>query len=278
MIEIHKNLRHRDVKGKKIRESDVIVGLYIYLFLLILVPIYSFFTVDWETIKVLLCIYLPFILFFASIILLTHLFNKVVCVLTEDKLYFFNQSATIINRSTGKIKEYVCDGSVDYADIKQTEFIPAVKRGIIKRREIIAKHVIIKGTDFKIEIINAGKGLIKNIQKFSSNSSESPPLPDFDHLKHERNGIWDEIWEAFDVSRGEGIFDKDTKIEFFNNDEADNAIGIGVISNGVEITFHIDEDGLFMLENTGKRDVSVPMSGIPSIEYLYSQMRGFLYK
>ena len=283
MLVINKNANHKNVRGKKIRDESMI---HVFLFTLpfvLLFPISAVIhQVSWETTQVILLILVPFFLFFLILTLFERLFiSDVLCILAEERLYFFNQTVTRINPTTGRKRESVCSGSIDYEDIRHVEYVPAVRkwRPIMRYTTLVSESVLLQGTDCQIEIVRASKSLIRQIKRYLPNtefSASHQPLPDFKSIQHDRNGIWEEIWTTMEANHGEGIFPEDTQIAYFHNDASLNSVEIDVVHKGREIVFHMDEDCLFMFDQEKNREKTVPLANIASIEELYSQMHSYL--
>ena len=284
MLKKEKNLTHKDVVGKKIRKYILFPGILLYcapfiIFLLELI----WNPVSWETAKVLLVIWSAFLGFFLLLFLLDHFWlKKVLCVFSGEELFFFEAIVIEFNRAKNTKKESFCSGSVAFDDIKYMEYVPSVTKWMLGKRRIARReYVILKGTDFQVQIFEGTKGLIKKIRKMQNSQVDIisvADLPDFDKLKHERHGIWKTIWDAFEDGAVVNLFDKNTAITEFNHKEEDNAITLIVEKNDCEITFNIDEDGLYMFSDYDNSVVEISFSEIPDIKTFYAYLREYVDK
>ncbi len=284
MLKKEKNLTHKDVVGKKIRSYSLFPGMLFYCVPLIIFLFASIWNpVSGETAKVLIVMWSAFIGFFSLLFLLDHFcLGKILCVFSGEELFFFEAIVLELNQSKSTKKESFCGGSVAFDDIKYMEHVPAVRKWMLGQRRIVEReYVILKGTDFQIQILEGTKGLIKKIQKMQSSQADVisvVDLPDFDKLKHERHGIWKTIWDAFEDGAVVNLFDKDTTITEFSHKEEDNAITLIVEKNDCEITFNIDEDGLYMSSDYDDHGKDIPFSKIPDIKSFYTYLREYVDK
>ncbi len=284
MLKKEKNLTYKDVVGKKIRKHVLFPGILLYCAPFIYFHLELIWNpVSWETAKVLFAISAPFIGFFALLFLLDHFwFGQVLCVFGDEKLFFFDAIVLELNRSRNTKKESCCGGSVAFDDIKYVEYVPAKKKRMFGKKRIIHhEYIILKGSDFQIQILGGTKGLIKKIKKMQNKQTSSISveiLPDFDKLKHDRCGIWETIWNAFKNGPVVNLFDKNTAIIEFERKEEDNIIAIVVEKNGCEITFNMDEDGLYIFSDHDNSVVDIPFSKISDIETFYAYLREYVDK
>ena len=152
------NLNPKDIVGKKIREQyfdGIVIGI---LIVVIFFAIYYLFDIEnfaknIVNIFILLVACIPFIILS---ILNRVCIGKVVCVLSEDKLYYFNAFTRI------KSKNEKTNGFVKYSEIKNIEYVSS-SPGIMTK----TSQVIISGDDFNITICNANRSLVKRINKIS---------------------------------------------------------------------------------------------------------------
>ena len=148
----------KDIVGKKIREQyfdGIVIGI---LIVVIFFTIYYLFDIEnfaknIVNIFILLVACIPFIILS---ILNRVCIGKVVCVLSEDKLYYFNAFTRI------KSKNEKTNGFVKYSEIKNIEYVSS-SPGIMAK----TSQVIISGDDFNITICNANRSLVKRINKIS---------------------------------------------------------------------------------------------------------------
>ncbi|MBQ9107057.1 MAG: hypothetical protein IJY56_04110 [Clostridia bacterium] len=153
----NKNLVAKDIDGKKIREQyfdAILVGLFIVV---AGYTIYSLFDIknfldNLLNSGILITCFSPFILL---AILNKFVFGKILCVLSEDKLYYFS-AETRINSRHNKTNGYL-----EYNEIKNVEYIPS-RLGVGAKR---LSRVIISGENFEITVWNANRSLVKEINK-----------------------------------------------------------------------------------------------------------------
>ena len=279
MVKKEKKLNYKDIRGKRIRYPSLRLAFVPYLLLLLPFLISAFWVRDWKTIKIMLLTFLPVLLIVVLMTVLLAVCGKIVCVLTKDKLYFFNQPLIEINRSTGKKKTSSCNGSVEYKDIRFMEYISAVYKWRGTRKNILyPQHVILKGEDYQLTLLYANKYLLSKLNRLVSLPKETCDIPDFDDREHERSGLFESVWNSLEQKLAEQIFDDQTKIDYFSKSEPDNLITLIVSKNGAEITFYIDEEELSMFLENPKMQSSVLLSDVSSVEEIYSQMKGFVDK
>lgn len=279
MVKKEKKLNYKDIRGKRIRYPSLRLVFVPYLLLLLSFVISAFWVRDWQTIKIMLLTFLPIVLVFVLMAVLLVVFGKIVCVLTKDKLYFFNQPLIELNRLTGKKRKSSSDGSVEYKNIKFMEYVPAVYKWLGTRKNILyPQHVILKGEDYQLTLLYANKSLLSKLNRLVPLPEEMCAIPDFDDREHERSGLFEAVWNSLERNLAEQIFDDQIKIDYFSKNESDNLITLIVSKNGEEITFYIDEEELSMFLDDSKIQRSVLLSDISAVEELYSQMKGFVDK
>lgn len=151
----NKNLVAKDIDGKKMREQyfdGLLIGVSVFA---ICYTIWCLFDIEniqnnFINIVILVTCFLPFI--FLSI-LNKFAFGKILCVLADDKLYYFS-AETRINSRYSKTNGYM-----EYNEIINVKFIPS--RLGVKR----ISRVIILGENFEITVWNASRSLVKEINK-----------------------------------------------------------------------------------------------------------------
>ena len=152
----NKNLVAKDIDGKKIREQyfdGLLIGLCIFAIC------YTIFCLsDIENFKNNFLIIVIVVACFSPFILLAILnrfaFGKILCVLAENKLYYFNAE---IRKNSRHNKT---NGYIEYVEIKNVEYIPS-SAGITGS----TSQVVISGENFEIKIFNANRSLVKEINK-----------------------------------------------------------------------------------------------------------------
>ena len=278
MVKKENNLSYKEIKGKKIRTHRLLLPIIVCSLLFIPFFLSAFIIeISLETFKVMTFTFLPILLIITLLVILDIFLGKVLCVLTEDKLYFFNQSLIQVNNSTGKKRKSCCDGSVEYRDIKNVKYIPAVYRWIGTRRQVTyPQHIILQGNDFQLTIIDGNKILSAKIRKAAALCENQKNIPNFDDLKHERNGLFDDVWELLKRDKAKNIFDSKTQICHLNQDESDNLVTLIVSQNGHEIIFNIDEEGVFMFSENSDTEKTVLFSHLSGIEDFCFQIKRFV--
>lgn len=149
-------LNPKDIDGKKIREQyfdGIVIGIFVGA---IFFTIYYLFDIEnfvknIVNIFILLTACIPFIILS---ILNRVCIGKVVCVLAEDRLYYFNAFTRI------KLKNEKTNGYVNYSEIKNIEYVSS-SSGVMAK----TSQVIISGEDFNITICNANRSLVRRIEK-----------------------------------------------------------------------------------------------------------------
>ena len=143
----------KDIDGKRIREQyfdGILIGFFVFIVCYI---VWSVF----DTKNFIDNLYNAVILFicFSSLILLSILnrfvFGNILCILSEDKLYYFN-AETIVNSKHNKTNGYI-----EYKDIEKVQYISSSIRQL--------SRVIISGANFEITVLNANRNLVKEINK-----------------------------------------------------------------------------------------------------------------
>ena len=153
----NKNLVAKDIDGKKIREQyfdSLNIGLCIFA---ICYTIFCLFDIEnfknnFLNILIVFTCFSPFILL---AILNRLVFGKILCVLTEEKLYYFS-AETRINSRHNKTNGYL-----EYNEIKNVEYIPS-RLGVGAKQ---LSRVIISGENFEITVWNVNRNLVKEINK-----------------------------------------------------------------------------------------------------------------
>ncbi len=152
----NKNLAAKDIDGKKIREQyfdGLILGVFIFAICYTIWCLFDIKNLQNNFINIVISVicFSPFVLL---AVLNRFLFGKILCVLAEDKLYYFT-AETRINSRHNKT-----NGHIEYDEIKNVEYIPS-SAGITGR----TSQVVILGENFEIKIFNANRSLVKEINK-----------------------------------------------------------------------------------------------------------------
>ena len=152
----NKNLVAKDIDGKKIREQyfdGLLIGVFIFAICYIIWCLFDIknFQNNFMNMVIVVTCFSPFILL---AILNRFVFGKILCVLAEDKLYYFNAETRINSRHNRT------NGCMEYNEIKNVEYIPS-SAGITGR----TSQVVISGENFEIKIFNTNRSLVKEINK-----------------------------------------------------------------------------------------------------------------
>ncbi|MGN0452003.1 MAG: hypothetical protein ACI4FN_07835 [Acutalibacteraceae bacterium] len=153
----NKKLISKDIDGKKIREQyfdGILIGLFIVVTCYTICSLFDFknFFDNLLNSVILITCFSPFILL---AIFNKFAFGKILCVLSKDKLYYFN-AETRINSRHNKTNGYI-----EYTEIENVEYIPCTL-GVGAKR---FSRVIISGGNFEITIWNANRSLVKEINR-----------------------------------------------------------------------------------------------------------------
>lgn len=147
-------IKAKQIKGMKIREQYLDGLLWGLPFGIVLILLLSLFDIESfiERVKdvfILVLCFLPVLIF---VILNKICIGKIICTLTDDKIYYFNAFTKIKKRNDRT------NGYVYYSEIRDMVYVPS-NLGIHGS----PSQVEIYGQDFKITIVNANKSLIKRI-------------------------------------------------------------------------------------------------------------------
>ena len=147
-------IKAKQVKGKRIREQyldGLLWGLPFGIVLILLLSLFDIenFTERVKDVFILVLCFLPVIIF---VILNKICIGKIICTLTDDKIYYFNAFTKIKKRNDRT------NGYIYYSEIKDMVYVPS-NLGIHGS----PSQVEIYGQDFKITIVNTNKSLIKKI-------------------------------------------------------------------------------------------------------------------
>lgn len=147
-------IKAKQIKGKKIREQYLDGLLWGLPFGIVLILLLSLFDIEnfIERVKdvfILVLCFLPVLIF---VILNKICIGKIICTLTDDKIYYFNAFTKIKKRNDQT------NGYIYYSEIRDMVYVPS-SIGIHGS----PSQIEIYGQDFKITIVNANKSLIKRI-------------------------------------------------------------------------------------------------------------------
>lgn len=147
-------IKAKQIKGKKIREQyldGLLWGLPFGAIVILLLSLYDIqnFVEKIKDVFILILCFLPVLIF---VLLNKICIGKIICILTDDKIYYFN-AFTKIKKQNNRTNGYVY-----YSEIDDIIYVPS-NLGIHGS----PSQVEIYGQDFKITIVNANKSLIKKI-------------------------------------------------------------------------------------------------------------------
>lgn len=150
----HSQIKAKHIKGKKIREQyldGLLWGLPFGAIVILLLSLYDIqnFVEKIKDVFILILCFLPVLIF---VLLNKICIGKIICILTDDKIYYFN-AFTKIKKQNNRTNGYVY-----YSEIDDIIYVPS-NLGIHGS----PSQVEIYGQDFKITIVNANKSLIKKI-------------------------------------------------------------------------------------------------------------------
>lgn len=257
------------VKGKKIRGQDFYNSLYVFtaagvcgLLAFILPPKYMTFVL----------IFAAELLLFSSIYLL--IFKKVLCVFTEDRLYYYGMEFAEVS---GKKRKVLSDvGSVLFTEITDYEYLPGTRSFRVPSR------VVLYGTNFELTISGAGRHFIRQLEKAQMANIGREPVetgvsdaPDTQTVQHDRHGLWKEIWQSFETGALEDMLGAYT-IRLMEGNESLDVIDIAVERNGQEIAFNIDESSIYLYAVDTEKDQTIPYEQLSGLDALFSAMREFI--
>ena len=168
MLLVNKNLRSKDIRGKKYRSPAFSMSAIFSIPFIILAIFASVNIPPREGQEVV--IGLIFVVLLALPIAMMISFRETSYIMGKDKLYFFSSQVTYFkNQNRKKMRRVRTNGSVDYSDINDFRYVGVEFEGYYPRYSRIAPpRVVIIGDDFEVEIY-AYKNLIKRIKKLNQN-------------------------------------------------------------------------------------------------------------
>lgn len=279
MISKETSLNPKKIKGKKIRLREFYMSL-IYPMILLYFPISGvIMQLSWDTMRILLIMLFCFLP--VTLLLPLLLWKKVLCILADDRLYFFKAEVIELYSNSIRKKRTYCDGSVCYSEIRNFEYIAPVRSSIFSK-PTQPSQVVFYGAEFQLTIQRASKGLIKKVKAKQGRALELREIQDalitINHIKPTRSGLWNEIWCSYENSAFEELFDSETDIFTLENDDVHDSIKMTVSRNGHDISFHIDEETLFMYSYDNDIDKTVSLGDIADLESFFALMQNFVFQ
>ena len=168
MLVVNKNLRSKDIRGKKYRSPAFSMSA-IFSILFIIFAIFVSVNIPPREGRGVI-IGLIFVVLLALPIAVMISFREISYIMCKDKLYFFSSQVTYFkNQNRKKMRRVRTNGSVDYSDIKDFQYVGVEFEGYYPSNKRIAPpRVVIIGDDFEVEIY-AYKNLIKRIKELKQN-------------------------------------------------------------------------------------------------------------
>ena len=162
MLVVNKNLKPKDICGKKYRSPAFTISAILSIPFLILAVFVSSYIPTREGRGVIIGLIFVVLLAVPAAMLLS--FRETSYILAKDRLYFFSSQVTYLRKENRKKSRCVrTNGSIAYSDIKDFRYIGIEFEGYYPRnRRIAPPRVVIIGDDFEVEIY-AYKSLIKRI-------------------------------------------------------------------------------------------------------------------
>ena len=162
MLELNKSLSPKGICGKKYPSPAFLYSVIISVPFLLFSVAVPFFLPAMEGRGVIVGLLILIALALPTALLLS--FRETVCILGEDKLYFFHSRVVRPKNENRKQKSVVwTSGSVDYADIKEFRSLGAERHGRPGKGRITPHRIVIIGEDFEVEIYGF-KSLIRKIR------------------------------------------------------------------------------------------------------------------
>ena len=148
MLVVNKNLKAKDIRGKKYRSPAFSMSAIFSIPFTILAIFVSINMPQREGRGVV--IGLIFVVLLALPIAMMISFRETSYIMGEDKLYFFSSQVTYLkNQNRKKMRRVSTNGSVDYSDIKDYRYVGVEFEGYYPNNKRIAPpKVVIIGDDF----------------------------------------------------------------------------------------------------------------------------------
>ncbi len=277
LLKLNKSLNYKTIAGKKYRSPFFIPCLIIFIIIFFATLIISSNTIpdtyqggDRATLVGLLCVVcagLPFALTICT--------RHVVCVLSDDRLYFFDCGVTRKKARPQKSEHRgYASGSILYSDIKNIDFF-RMKYEYYNHRShyITPSSIVIHGEGFSVTIA-ARKSLIKKINEkcnkhifaISEDQNESP-------VDKKPQGLWGDILTAFENGKFETIWASDISVEYCSLDIDGEMIDITLDKNDRTICFNLDKDTIYVCYPPSDKDNTLRLSTFADWDALITYMK-----
>lgn len=202
------------------------------------------------------------------------LFKKVLCVFTEDRLYYYGMEFAVIS---GKKRKVLSDvGSVLFADIKDYKYLPGTW---FSKSFAVPCRVILYGADFELTVTGGGKHLIRQLENAQMSCIGRDPAetgtPDAGTAQQVRHGLWKEIWNSFESGELENVLGEYTILLLEGNESLD-VIDIAVEHNGHEIAFNLDESSVYLYAVDTQKTQTVTYEHLSDLEAFFLTIRNFI--
>lgn len=171
MLIVNKNLKARDIGGKKYRSPAFSLSAIFSIPFIFLAIFISASIPEREGRGVIIALVIIVLLALPVALLLS--FRKISYIIGEDKLYFFDSQIKRLQSENRKRESYVrTNGSIAYSDIKEFRYLDIKIDCYPHKRTkyITPPKVVIIGDDFEVEIF-AYKSLINKIKELNQKRS-----------------------------------------------------------------------------------------------------------
>lgn len=284
MLQKHKDLDPKTLKGKKLRTEGFYQALGISILLVLLpIPFHLLGVLeDARLFVTIICaVELPIFL-----IVMLGCCKKIFFVITEDTLYFFHAEAELRKApASPKKTHYQGNGSVPLSEIrsmKVTYLYPFSKRR--------TPQLVLEGEGFTIIARGEGKYAMRCIRKAQAglagmNPTGNPPANPATVSAKEtasveekpvREGIFGDVWDFLASEEAADFFDEDITLSECIFREEDGMIDLVVTRNGQTVCFNIDSETVFMSDNDSDADETVELSELADPEALRARMNHFV--
>ncbi|MGM9648291.1 MAG: hypothetical protein ACI3YH_09190 [Eubacteriales bacterium] len=275
MLKTNQSLKVKTVSGKKYREPAFFQSLCVF-FAVFIVSLVLFNLIIPErdgkgAIVGLLCVVLsavPFAMTVGSI--------KPICVLGEDRVYFFYCEVVKFNNSSDVSKSIgVTNGSFLYSDIRKIDYLPAkcTAPNGVRYSRITPSRIVVYGEEFSVTIF-AYRSLIKRIAEKSKDQTLTIENGENERIVSEKpNGLWGDIIVAFENRAFETVWDSEITVEYCTYDRDGDMIDLILRKNGTTVCFNIDQNSVYVCHPQNNKDETLPLAQFVNTEALFSYMR-----
>ncbi len=276
MLKLSKSLNHKTISGKKYRSPFFIPCLSIFIIVFFATLIISSNTIpdtyqggDRATLVGLLCVVcagLPFALTICT--------RHVVCVLSDDRLYFFDCEVIRKKSSSPKSeRKGYASGSILYSDIKNIDFFRMKYDYGFNSAYITPSSIVIHGEGFSVRMA-ARRALINKINEKCNKHIVAISEDQSEFSADEKlQGLWGDILTALESGKFETIWTSDISVEYCTLDIDGEMIDITLDKNDITICFNIDKDSIYVCYLPSDRDDTVQLSHFADMNALFLYMK-----